>query len=138
MIEDNLEQERERLRPFLNYRQVVTGDWNSVIGSRNDIEEIKSDDADHFDWYENAFNDEDLNEISNNNDWFNVDLMDFGYSKRSHDVPVPLFHGSTHTGRDLARFILSFKSHNSKVGDNIIAEIVGMFASFLPAGELSD
>jgi hypothetical protein len=123
--EDAVEQERQRLLPFFNFRRITTAVSNSGV---------TVDERANIDWYEDAFNDAIINEMDDNNEWLNVDILDFGYSKRVDDVPVSLFNGSSHTARDLARFILSFKSHNLKVGDYIIAEIVGMFASFLPTG----
>ena len=44
----------------------------------------------------------------------------------------PLFHGSMYSAKDLARFLLSFKARHLKVGDNILANIVAILATFLP------
>jgi hypothetical protein len=53
-------------------------------------------------------------------------LMEEGLSNR------PLYRGCTHTSKDLARFLLSFKARHLKVGDGILANIVGILATFLP------
>jgi len=47
----------------------------------------------------------------------------------------PLFEGSRHKGKDMARFFLALKCKHYKMGDTAIAGMVGMMASFLPEGE---
>ena len=110
MIEANLEQESERLQPLLNYHRFASGNLNSEVGLQNYIQEVIVDEADDVDWYENAFNDPELNDFENNDDWFNVDILDFGYSKSSDDVPISLFDGSNHTGRFSKIYIIIQKS----------------------------
>lgn len=44
----------------------------------------------------------------------------------------PLFQGSKYSGKDLARFLLSFKARYLKIGDGILANIVAIMATFLP------
>jgi hypothetical protein len=45
----------------------------------------------------------------------------------------PLFEGSAHSAKDLARFLLAFKARHLKVGDGMLANIVAIMATFLPA-----
>ena len=46
----------------------------------------------------------------------------------------PLFDGSKHKGKDLARFVLGLKCKHFKMGDTAIAGNMGMLASFLSEG----
>jgi hypothetical protein len=135
MEDDDLEQERERLLPFIQYYRFATGALDSAVDLQDYVNEQILMKEDEDVWFENAFHDEEDDHNNENIDWQNVDVLDLNYSKVKNSLPVPLFEGSHHTSRDLARFILSFKSNNLKIGDNIIAEIVGMFASFLPKGK---
>ena len=49
------------------------------------------------------------------------------------DIPSrPLYEGSQHSAKDLARFLLSFKARHLKVGDGIIANVFSVLATFLP------
>ena len=45
---------------------------------------------------------------------------------------MPLFKGSKYSGKDLARFLLSFKARYLAIGDGILANIVAIMATFLP------
>ena len=47
---------------------------------------------------------------------------------------LPLFPGSAYLSKDLARFLLSLKARHLKIGDGILAHIVGAMATFLPKG----
>ena len=60
---------------------------------------------------------------------------------KNQDMPrhvsnCPLFHGSVHSAKDLARFLLSFKGRHLKIGDGILANVVAMMATFLPPDNL--
>jgi len=132
-MDEEFERERLRLLPFLEYYRFASGNLSSTTQLKNYAAElITNDDV----WYEDAFHTSEDDLIDTNSDWCNVDVLDLSYAKLIHDVPRPLFEGSSHTTCDFARFLLSLKSHNLKVGDTIIAEIVGMFASFLPEGNV--
>lgn len=48
----------------------------------------------------------------------------------------PLFQGSKYSGKDLARFLLSFKARYLKIGDGILANVVALMATFLPQDNL--
>ena len=47
---------------------------------------------------------------------------------------MPLFPGSAYLSKDLARFLLSLKARHLKIGDGVLAHIVGAMATFLPKG----
>lgn len=92
-------------------------------------------------WDEHAFVDDfypdDSEEADVVPDYFHsCDVLDTTYSSDNNmaaDYPsLPLFRGSTYTGKDLARFLLSFKARHLKIGDGILANIVAIMATFLP------
>jgi len=130
-MDENLLLEEQRLQPLLSYYQSINVGLNDFFQERLQPNDVV------VDWDEDAFNnyDNNVDDIDDNDSkWGNVRKLKLHYSKINMTVSEQLFEGSHHSSRDLARFILSFKSNNLKIGDNIIAEIVGMFASFLPEG----
>ena len=136
-MDEDLEEEQQLLEPLINYHRFATGELNSDRNFNKFVEQTIMKDSSDVDWDEDAFNnipsyDDDVEFTTN--EWCDVKLLKLHYPKAKVEIPEKLFAESNHTSRDLARFILSFKSNNLKIGDNIIAEIVGMFASFLPEG----
>jgi len=71
-------------------------------------------------------------------DYFsNCEQLVTSYSSSSNYedlASAPLFAGSQHLGKDLARFLLSFKARHLKIGDVLLAHMVGLMATFLPEG----
>lgn len=94
------------------------------------------------DWYDEGFIDHfydntDANEEDVTPDYFSAcgQLLTDYFCDDNIDHMVtskPLFRGSKYCGKDLARFLLSFKARYLKVGDGILANIVAIMATFLP------
>ena len=135
-MNESLELENDRLQPLLNYHRLANGELNEPNNFHNFLQgTLGATDFDvEIDWNEDGFNNNDNFDDNMDDKWGNTRNLNLHYSKFNIEVPDQLFEGSRHTSRDLARFILNFKSNNLKIGDTIIAEIVGMFASFLPKG----
>ena len=87
-------------------------------------------------WNEEPFDDggEDLNK--ENPMWEGVPQCCADMSSKFQRGDEPLFDGSKHKGKDLARFVLGLKCKHFKMGDTAVAGIMGMLASFLPEGTL--
>jgi hypothetical protein len=134
-MEEELEQERLRLQPFLEFYRFATGSLNANSELQNYASGVHFQEFEN-EWYEDAFHDEEYNLEDSNSDWNDVDTLNLEFRRQNRHLPESLFVGSNHKSCDFARFLLSFKSHNLKIGDTIMAEIVGMFASFLPKGIL--
>ena len=47
-----------------------------------------------------------------------------------------LYQGSLYTGKDLARFLLAFKARHLTVGDGLLANVIGMMATFMPSSNI--
>jgi hypothetical protein len=116
----------------------MSGLYNRVPLVDFESEEEEDEDV-HFDipqTWEDFVNVEQVNENS-----FNDDVKDFVYSFEFNECEEavatrdsPLFEGSNFNIIDVGRFIQQLKSSNPRIGDRLIASIIGSFAAFLPAG----
>lgn len=111
------------------------------------VEEFKADDGEWDDdgFMDNLYYDEEIDNGHNEDerdvvpDYFkNCEQLITTYAAPAldeEDLPCePLFPGSAYETKDLARFLLSFKARHLKIGDGLIAHIVGILATFLPKG----
>jgi hypothetical protein len=103
------------------------GNRYSGLDARWDERGYAHDSSFNFDEYDDSLCDAFQNEA----------LLDVGFCKDDTIMPnSPLFMGSSSTGKDLARYLLSLKATHLKMGDGVFSSMVGMVAQFLPAGNL--
>ena len=81
-MEEDLELERQRLLPFLNYFKFASGALDNDENLRQHVEETITSD---IDWEENAFDDGEHYIEDNNPDWYNLKVLDITYAKNREE-----------------------------------------------------
>lgn len=133
-----------RIRAPQKYGNV---DPSTVRRKRKVSEVLPIENEESDGWEENAFNDnfyvdnEEDDEVDVSPDYFRECeefITTFYRSEHMHSniSNAPLFRGSANSAKDLGRFLLSFKARHLKIGDGILANIVAMMATFLPADNI--
>lgn len=140
-IEDRPAYEGPNLTEFQrNQNLILSGQLNDERDFARHVARILEEDPNIFVWDdvwdEGPFQDfEEVMEIEVVNDmWTGIPQCCAQMAEVFVGGEEPLFPGSRHEGKDLARFILALKCKHYKMGDNAIAAVVGMMASFLPEG----
>lgn len=124
----------------INQNLILGGHLNDEMDFDLHCERIMNEDRNIFEWEDDVWDEGpfeaqyfDEEEVLNKM-WKGVPMCCADMAKVFVGGEDELFQGSDHDGKDLARIILALKCKHYKMGDNAIAAVVGIMASFLPEG----
>jgi hypothetical protein len=134
------DESQEEIHQHELHRMLACGDLDDDNVFRQYVENTIEEAIEIFewneDWNEEPFHDgdEDAREDIEVNDMWDGMTCCTQIAMKHFRADEPLFAGSPHKAKDIARFLMALKCRHMKMGDSAMSAIIGMLASFLPSG----